>query len=203
MAEAVSPDRSEDTAAGEALRVAYRFLGRWRDGFTRSSRDELAQQAALLALDRRHTLRDIGKFPAFVRTIARRLRSHATREILKRGGLSLDRADTVSEGLAEPEEECVLLRVRGALVERRILIGELDRMLTRLTDLNRRILLSYYEGFTCAELAARFNMAEESVKVRIHRARGKLRRLFERRVCSRTGQFRTGSWGAFQTRGPV
>ena len=68
-----------------------------------------------------------------------------------------------------------------------------DRMLESLTCLNRRIVLSYYEGFSCAELAARFRIPEESVKVRVHRARGRLRQLFERRVCSLTGEFRTDS----------
>ncbi|MHC4514906.1 MAG: RNA polymerase sigma factor [Planctomycetota bacterium] len=154
-------------------------------------RDELAHEAALQALGRRHTLRDARKFPAFVRTIARRLRSHATREALKRGELSIDREDIVREELMQPQRDGTLLRVRNALVERDVLLTELDRMLTGLTCLNRRILLSYYEGFSCAELAARFEMAEESVKVRIHRARRKLRQLFERRVCSLTGEFRT------------
>ena len=51
---------SDGAAAGQALDVAYRFLGRWSDGFTRSARDELAHEAAILALDRRHTLRDAG-----------------------------------------------------------------------------------------------------------------------------------------------
>ena len=203
MANAVAADRVGDVAAGQALEVAYRFLGRWHDGFTRSARDELAHEAALLALDRRHTLREPKKFPAFVRTIARRIRSHAARETLKRGDLSLDRADTVSEALAQPEQDSVLLRVRDTLVERDVLLGELNRMLAKLTVMNRRILLSYYEGFSCAELAARFEMPEESIKVRIHRARGKLRQLLEQRVCSRTGEFRTGSWGPGSTRDPV
>ena len=162
MANVVAADRVGDVAAGQALQVAYRFLGRWRDGFTRSARDELASQAALLALDRRHTLRDAGKFPAFVRTIARRMRSHAARETLKRGDLSLDRGDTVSEALAQPEQDRILLRVRNTLVERDVLLGELSGMLAKLTGLNRQILLSYYEGFSCAELAARFEMPEES-----------------------------------------
>lgn len=203
MTSAGSEDRAENGVAGEALRVAYGFLGRWQDGFTRSARDELAHEAALVALARRHTLRDARKFPAFVRTIARRLRSQAARELLKRGGLSLDWADTVCEGIAEPEPECTLLRVRNTLVEKDILLGELDRMLARLSCLNRHLLLSYYEGFSCAELAARFEMPEDCIKVRIHRARSKLRRFFERRVCSHTGEFHTGEWGSLPATNPA
>lgn len=196
-------DHADNGAAGEALRVAYGFLGRWRDGFTRSARDELAHQAALVALARRDMLRDERKFPAFVRTIARRLRSQAARETLERGGLSLDWSDTVCEGIPEPEPECILLRVRNALVEQKVLLAELDEMLARLTGLNRQLLLSYYEGFSCAELAVRFGIREECIKVRIHRARGKLRQFFEKRVCSQTGEFLTGKWDALSSGDPV
>ena len=182
---------ASDGAAGQALDVAYRFLGRWSDGFTRGARDELAHEAAILALDRRHTLRDAGKFPAFVRTIARRMRSHAARETMRRGELSIDRDDAVQDELAGPPQDGIQLRVRNTWVERKVLLGQLDRMLTNLTPLNRQILVGYYEGFSCAELAARYQMPEESVKVRIHRARRRLRQLFEGRVCSLTGEFRT------------
>ncbi len=199
MANAPAQARVTDGAAGEAmnarnaLNVAYRFLGRWSDGFTRSARDELAHEAAILALDRRHTLRDARKFPSFVRTIARRMRSHAARTIVRRGEMSIDRDDSVSEQLIASQQGCVPLRVRNTWVARDILLGQLDRLLNGLTRLNRRILVSYYEGFSCAELAVRYRMPEESVKVRIHRARRKLRQLFEQRVCSLTGEFRTDS----------
>ena len=106
--------------------------------------------------------------------------------------MSIDRDDSVSEQLTA-SQDCVPLRVRNTWVERDVLLGQLDRLLTGLTRLNRRILVSYYEGFSCAELAVRYRMPEESVKVRIHRARHKLRQLFERRVCSLTGEFRTDS----------
>lgn len=203
MANAVTADRVSEGAAGQALQVAYRFLGRWQDGFTRSARDELAHETALVALDRRHTLRQPDKFPAFVRTIARRLRFQAARETMKPGKLSLDRSDAVSESLVQPEQERILLRVGETLVDRDVLLAELDQMLQKLTRLNRRLLLSYYEGFSCAELAARFEMPEESIKVRIHRARGKLRQFFESKVCSRTGEFRTGNRDSAATRSPV
>ncbi len=199
MTNALAQDRVTDGAAAEAvnarnaLNVAYRFLGRWNDGFTRSARDELAHEAAILALDRRHTLRDARKFPSFVRTIARRMRSYAARTTMRRGEMSIDRDDSVSEQLTASQQNGVPLRVRNTWVARDILLGQLDRLLNGLTRLNRRILVSYYEGFSCAELAVRYRMPEESVKVRIHRARHKLRQLFERRVCSLTGEFRTDS----------
>ncbi len=107
--------------------------------------------------------------------------------------MSIDRDDSVSEQLTASQQNGVPLRVRNTWVARDVLLGQLDRLLNGLTRLNRRILVSYYEGFSCAELAVRYRMPEESVKVRIHRARHKLRHLFERRVCSLTGEFRTDS----------
>ena len=106
-----------EVQAERALDVAYRFLGRWEDVFTRGARQELAHETAVVAMGRRHTLRDPNKFPAFVRTIARRLRSQAARASLSRGQVSIDRDDSVREQLVEPEPATVLLRVRDVQVD--------------------------------------------------------------------------------------
>ncbi len=51
-----------------------------------------------------------------------------------------------------------------------------------LTALNEQLTRSYYEGFSCAELAERFGLEEDCVKVRLYRCRRKLRKEFEGRV---------------------
>ena len=183
MIENASRSAAEATA-GSAIQIAYRFLGRWSDGFTRSFRHELAHESAIVAWDRQHTLRDPHKFAAFVRTIARRLRSQAARRSLRRDEVSIHAEDHLWEQLAEQRAERVLLPVRGRQVDREVLLRHLDGALEMLTRLNRRLLLSYYEGFSCAELAARFGLTEDTVKVRVHRARSRLRRVFEQRVRS-------------------
>ena len=50
-----------------ALGAATRFLARWDDAFTVTNREELGQDAVVLALMRWSTLRDKGRFHAFVR----------------------------------------------------------------------------------------------------------------------------------------
>ena len=51
MAKAPMVDGVREAAAGEALRVAYRFLGRWQDGFTRNGRE--ARQGHVQSLSTR------------------------------------------------------------------------------------------------------------------------------------------------------
>ena len=66
-------ERSE-RAAAEATSLARGFLDRWRDPLTRAARDDCAQEAVLRAVQRLPGMRDPARFPALVRTIARRMR---------------------------------------------------------------------------------------------------------------------------------
>jgi DNA-directed RNA polymerase specialized sigma24 family protein len=69
--------------------------------------------------------------------------------------------------------------------------------MAQLTKLNSRILMSYYEGFTCAELAVRYDLTTDSVKVRVHRSRRRIKQLLATQVArmkhagGETGQIRS------------
>jgi DNA-directed RNA polymerase specialized sigma24 family protein len=54
----------------------------------------------------------------------------------------------------------------------------------RLKPLDRELLLGFYEGFCCAELAERFDRSPTCVKTRLHRARRRIQREVE--ACART-----------------
>ncbi len=179
---------------GDELAAAYAiandFLDRWGDGFTRSHRDALSQLAALTAVRRWSTLRDRGRFPAFVRTIARRERAHAVRAEVRFRAHSIDSDCVLAEQLCHPNPEQTSYSVAGTWVDQKELMRLMPRALDSLSRLNQRLLMSYYEGFSCQELAERFDLTEESVKLRIHRSRRGLKRVFEARVITETGELR-------------
>ncbi len=68
------------------------------------------------------------------------------------------------------------------MVSRSWMLEQLEGVLAFQTPLNIAILMAYYQGFSCSELAERYEMPEECVKVRIHRSRLRVRREFEARV---------------------
>ncbi len=74
------------------------------------------------------------------------------------------------------------LEVAGVMMPTTWLLDRLEAVLSSETRLNAAILMAYYEGFSCAELAERYGMSEQCVKVRIHRSRRRVRRHFEARV---------------------
>jgi hypothetical protein len=89
--------------------------------------------------------------------------------------------------VAEPGPDAAFLVVAGVPVPRMCLLNHLDGVLACLPALNRVLLLGFYEGFSCAELGARFHLTEDCVKVRLHRSRKRLRREFEARVRAADG----------------
>lgn len=169
-----------------ALGAATSFLARWQDCFTNANREELGQDAVVLALTRWSTLRDKGRFHAFVRTIARRRRATALGSRTKLPTVSIDAnwhlADQIVAKMPEEEE----FRIAGDWVPRAELIDALPSALERLTRLNAALLMGYYEGFTCGELAGRYELTPENVKVRIHRARRRVRELLQRHLRRKT-----------------
>jgi RNA polymerase sigma factor (sigma-70 family) len=164
--------------AGMALLHARLFLERWGDPVTRNERDDLVQETACAAWHRVDTVRDASCFPAMVRTISRRLRHRALcraarRAILFGGDCRRLERETV-RGCPGP---CLLVEGRPVAVRR--LLDMLDFVMCCLPVLNRRLLLAFYEGFSCSELADRFAVSVRSVKMRLHRSRRRLRREFE------------------------
>ena len=164
---------------GNVLMQARRFLLRWNDRFTRSRRDDLAQDAAVALWRFLQDHRDASRGRAMVHTISRRARSRALK-VAFRGGAAVAEGDADDLAQAVParaEQPC--LRVGGLLVPREWLLARLLPLLAGIRATNRRLVLAYYEGFSCSELSERFGLSEQAVKVRLHRSRAVLRRNLE------------------------
>lgn len=175
--------------AAKGYEVAHAFLNRWDDPATRASRDDCAQEAVFSAIGCYPAMREPSRFPALVRTIARRARYRELRwhMRLRAAGflmLSMDRdGDAFAELAAQVREgRSDNLLVADQCVDKHWLLCALDAALDRLPGLYRAILRGYYEGFSCVELAERYGIAEENVKVRLHRGRHKVRAELEREV---------------------
>lgn len=162
--------------------VARQFLSRWSDGFTRSVKDDLVQEAACEAWRCRQRLRDPDRFAAFVRTISRRLRYRALRGDRRRATCSLQDSLRIVEDRVDSEPLSERIMVDGYMCETSWLLSELKIAFGVLSPLNGHLTRSYYEGFSCAELAVRYGLEEESVKVRLYRCRRKLRKEIEGRA---------------------
>jgi RNA polymerase sigma-70 factor, ECF subfamily len=139
------------------LRMAYRYAS------NPSEAEDIAQDALLRAWRRRSTLRDADRRTPWLATIVRNeaFRQHAR-----------VRPDPVSvvdlhEGV---EDERVVATVEQA---------DLRAALKRLSERDRRLLeLRYREDLTQAAIADKLGIPEGTVKVRLHRARNKLRRAY-------------------------
>jgi RNA polymerase sigma-70 factor (ECF subfamily) len=139
------------------LRLAYRYAS------NPSEAEDIAQDALLRAWRRRSTLRDANRRTQWLAAIVRneafrehaRVRPDPTAEI------------EVYEGA---EDERVVATVEQA---------DLRAALKRLNDRDRRLLeMRYREDLTQAAIADRLGIPEGTVKVRLHRARNRLRRAF-------------------------
>ena len=167
------------------------FLLRWGDGFTRAHRQELVQDAVVVALSRFHTVADKARFHSFVRTIARRRRAAAIAEQARLPIADLDVDWIFAQGVVQPEPEEVCYEVAGSRVPHGMLAAALPQAMAHLTQLNARLLASFYEGFSCCELAERYGLTTHGVKVRVHRSRQRLKKLLRRDVIRRLHPGRT------------
>jgi RNA polymerase sigma-70 factor (ECF subfamily) len=137
--------------------LAYRYAS------NPSEAEDIAQDALLRAWRRRSTLRDGDRRNQWLSTIVRNeaFRQHAR--------VRPDPIATIEshEGI---EDEQVVATVEQA---------DLHAALGRLPDKDRQLLyLRYDEDLTQAAIASRLGIPEGTVKVRLHRARDKLRRAF-------------------------
>ena len=190
--------RSREDELNAALRIAAEFLSRWNDHVTTSQREDLRVESALLAVQGWERLRDKACFPAFVRTIARRRRAMAVRTRVRqeRAGLGFDRE--VREEPAQPSPEAQWYEVAGTWVRRRDMLEVLPGLLARLNPVNVRMLMSYYEGFSCAELAGRFDVSLDTVKCRVHRTRRQIKGLFELMANKESDELQVGAVPGWQ-----
>ncbi len=137
--------------------MAYRYAS------NPSEAEDIAQDALLRAWRRRSTLRDSERRNQWLATIVRNeaFRQHAR--------VRPDPTSTLefSQGA---EDEAVLAAVE---------LADLHAALEGLSDRDRRLLeMRYEEDLTQATIASRLGIPEGTVKVRLHRARQKLRLLY-------------------------
>ena len=163
---------------GRALRDGNVFLGRWSDPLTHRERGDLAQEAVLVAWRNKAALRVPARLGAFVRTVARRLRARAVRSSLRHPEewLAGDETAVFQESNAGDSPH---VRVGRDLVPQDWLMDRLQACLEQLGSTNRRLLIGFYEGFSCSELSDRYGLSEAAVKVRLHRGRSVLRQKLE------------------------
>jgi RNA polymerase sigma-70 factor, ECF subfamily len=137
--------------------MAYRYAS------NPSEAEDIAQDALLRAWRRRSTLRDSERRNQWLATIVRNeaFRQHA------RVRPDLTGAIEFREGA---EDEQVLATVETA---------DLHAALERLSERDRQLLeMKYEEDLTQATIARRLGIPLGTVKVRLHRARNKLRMLY-------------------------
>jgi RNA polymerase sigma factor, sigma-70 family len=137
--------------------LAYRYAS------NPSEAEDIAQDALLRAWRRRSTLRDGDRRNQWLATIVRNeaFRQHAR--------VRPDPIATIESQEGADDERVV------ATVER----ADLHAALNRLPEKDRQLLhLRYDEDLTQAAIARRLGIPEGTVKVRLHRARDKLRRAF-------------------------
>lgn len=137
--------------------MAYRYAS------NPSEAEDIAQDALLRAWRRRSTLRDSERRNQWLATIVRNeaFRQHAR--------VKPDLTATI-ELLEGAEDEQVLATVETA---------DLHAALAGLSERDRQLLeMRYEEDMTQAMIAHRLGIPEGTVKVRLHRARDKLRRAY-------------------------
>jgi RNA polymerase sigma-70 factor (ECF subfamily) len=137
--------------------LAYRYAS------NPSEAEDIAQDALLRAWRRRSTLREVDRRNQWLATIVRNeaFRQHAR--------VRPDPTSTIETQQGVEDAQVV------ATVER----ADLHAALRRLSDRDRQLLeLRYAEDLTQQAIARRLGIPEGTVKVRLHRARNKLRRAF-------------------------
>lgn len=153
---------------------------RYGDAATRALRDDMVQEASLLVWMWSGQIHDEARIGAAVCTIARRYRARALLAEQRRSWLRY--VEFGAEGVSEPvveelDEHC--LSIDGRTVPLGWARRRLRGVLAELTPLDQKLLMGFHEGFCCAELALRFGRSEDCVKTRIHRARRRVRIVFE------------------------
>jgi RNA polymerase sigma-70 factor (ECF subfamily) len=137
--------------------LAYRYAS------NPSEAEDIAQDALLRAWRRRSTLRDADRRNQWLAAIVRNeaFRQHAR--------VRPDPTSTIEFREGE-EDERVLAAVE---------LADLHAALQALSDRDRQLLeMRYEEDLTQATIARRLGVPEGTVKVRLHRARAKLRLLY-------------------------
>jgi RNA polymerase sigma-70 factor (ECF subfamily) len=132
---------------------------------THEAADEAAQEAIVRAWRHRDSCREPAQPHGWLRRIAHneavRLIGRRPKEVLVEE--ALPSWNGAPEGDDELENRLLLTGILGRL-------SPVDQELAR---------LRYYEDLTCAKLADHFGLSEATVKVRLHRLRGRLKHILE------------------------
>lgn len=139
------------------LRVAYHYAN------NPSEAEDIAQDALLRAWRKRGSLREEGSRNQWLAAIVRReaFRQHAR--------VRPDPTSSIEQQEGEEDEQVL------ATVE----LADLHAALDRLSERDRELLeMRYQEDLTQAAIARKLGIPEGTVKVRLHRARKKLRRVY-------------------------
>jgi RNA polymerase sigma-70 factor (ECF subfamily) len=132
--------------------------------------DDAAQEAILRAWCHRDSCRDPDRPHGWLRRIAH---NEAVRLVGRRPNEVLAAEPFPYETRYHTDDE----------LEDRLLVGD---VLASLSEADRELArLRYYEDLTCATLAEHFGLSEATVKVRLHRLRGRLRQRMETQVEAR------------------
>ncbi|HZO07505.1 MAG TPA: sigma-70 family RNA polymerase sigma factor [Solirubrobacterales bacterium] len=145
---------------GEAHRVCLRLAYRYASN--PSEAEDIAQDALLRAWRRRATLREPERRKQWLATIVRNeaFRQHA-------------RVRPIPTDLVEGEA------VEDARVVATVELADLHAALRQLSEKDRDLLeMRYQDDLTQGAIARKLGIPEGTVKVRLHRARNKLRRVY-------------------------
>jgi len=146
---------------GEAQKVCLRLAYRYASN--PSEAEDIAQDALLRAWRRRSTLRESDRRNQWLATIVRNeaFRQHAR--------VRPDPTSAIEQREGEEDQQVL------AAVE----LADLHAALDRLSEQERKLLeMRYQEDLTQGAIARRLGIPEGTVKVRLHRARKKLRRVY-------------------------
>ena len=159
-----------------AFAAAKRFVARWPDRQTVARADEVVQDAVVAGWSASgRSLRRSEKLGSFVRTVARRLRSRVVRGCAEQVGTLRSPAHLDSwHGIESVACRSDTVSVAGRRIPATSLASWLWMLLDSRCDLGSRMLQRYYEGFSCTEIADRFESTTGCVQARVHRARQSL-----------------------------
>lgn len=147
--------------------VARDCLRRFHDPWTRQNRDDLAQDVAIAVWRWANRLRHRERFWSAVHTITWRLRAKA----LRAQRPELGEPEVVAAAIGDAGAPDRVFVVAGRRVATSRLRPWVHEALRQLKPLDRELLLGFYQGRGCSELAERFRRSRACVKTRIHRAR--------------------------------
>lgn len=154
------------------------LLRKCPDAWTRSHRDDVAQEAVFAAWRWSGRMRHRERFWAAVRTILRRRRHRGRRNAAT--SCVEARQECVETAAAvvreQPETYYTVAGRRCGADALRPLVAS---ALKQLSELDRRLVWDYYAGSSCAELAQRHRCSPPSVKARLFRARRRVQKYVE------------------------